>query len=164
MRIGGEKWGYENFCPRNMFLGSYAVSLDQKGRIAVPKRFRTELGAKLVVARWYEECLVLVSDSTWQKIVSGITSGIVATLSGRDTDRFLLGGSFEVELDHQGRFIIPQNLRYYAHINKEVICAGLDNRLEIWDKVTWEQREQTIIKEAGNLAEKLFEQQKEQSG
>lgn len=143
-----------------MLLGSYEVRIDEKNRIAVPKRFREMLGTKLIIARWYEKCLVVIDTTGWNKIVGKITGGEVGTLFARDTDRFLLAGSFEVELDHQGRFVVQQVLKIYAKINVDVICVGLGNRIEIWDKNIWIEREKAILLEAGALAENLFEQQR----
>lgn len=141
-----------------MLLGSYFTKLDEKARLAVPKNFREELGKSLVVARWYEGCLVLVNTRLWQDMVARLTGGELAILSARDTDRFLLAGSFEVELDSQGRFVVPFALRYYAKITGEVVFAGLGNRVEIWSKRDWEEKELELVERAGSLAQKLFEQ------
>ncbi|MBI3289914.1 division/cell wall cluster transcriptional repressor MraZ [Candidatus Microgenomates bacterium] len=146
-----------------MLLGYYVAGLDEKWRLAVPARIRHELGRELVVSRWYEGCLLLISRSIWGEMVARLTGGELATLSSRDTDRFLLAGSFEIELDKQGRFVVPQGLRAYAHLEDAVIFAGLGDRIEIWDKKSWDERESTLIKEAGEKVEKLYRERRERT-
>lgn len=145
-----------------MLIGYHIARLDEKWRLAVPARIRHELGRELVVSRWYEGCLLLISRDAWQQMVSRLTGGELATLSARDTDRFLLAGSFEAELDKQGRFVVPQGLRIYAHLKDDVIVAGLGGRVEIWNKKNWEERESTLIKEAGEKLEKLYQERKKE--
>lgn len=144
-----------------MLLGYYSAVIDQKWRLAIPFRIRRELGKELVVARWYEGCLLLISRNSWQEMVGKLTGGELATLSARDTDRFLLAGSFEAILDKQGRFIVPTGLRDYAQLKDEVIFAGLGNRIEIWSKKNWEERESTLIKEAGEKVEELYRERRQ---
>lgn len=123
--------------------------------MALPKRFREELGETVVLARWYENCLVVVSQDDWQKILRDFTGGQAVTRPARDTDRFLLGGAFEIELDPQGRFVIPAVLRQFANLADLLVFAGLGNRVEIWDKQAWEEHERELMREAGRLAERL---------
>ena len=145
-----------------MLLGYYTANIDEKWRLAVPYRIRREFGKELVVARWYEGCLLLVARDYWQEMVSRLTGNQLATLSARDTDRFLLAGSFEIQLDKQGRFVVPQGLRIYAHLDNEVIFAGLGDKAEIWSKKNWEERENTLIKEAGEKVEKLYRERRKE--
>ncbi|MBI4058722.1 division/cell wall cluster transcriptional repressor MraZ [Candidatus Microgenomates bacterium] len=144
-----------------MLLGAYFAKLDEKSRLAVPKKVRSELGNNLVASRWYEGCILLVDKNSWSQLVSRLTGGELATLSARDTDRFLLAGSFELELDKQSRFIVPLSLRNYAKIKREVIFAGLGNRVEIWDKNAWEEHEKEIMDQAGAQIEKLYRERRE---
>ena len=141
-----------------MFLGYYSANIDEKWRLAVPAKVRRELGKELVVARWYEGCLLLVSRSIWGEMVNGLTGGFLATLSARDTDRFLFAGSFEIELDKQGRFVVPAGLRNYARLKDEVIFAGLGDKVEIWNREMWDERESTLIKEAAQKVEQLYKE------
>ena len=91
-----------------MLIGSYLGLLGEKRRTAVPKRFLDELGEKLVVAKWYDGCLVLVSEGFWEALLNRLTGGSrVASLGVRDIERFILGSAFEVIPDSQGRIIIP---------------------------------------------------------
>lgn len=138
-----------------MLIGQYLGKISSKGRVALPKKFRQVLGDEVVLARWYENCLVVVSKTAWEKILQDFTGGRAVTLPARDTDRFLLGGAFEVELDAQGRFVVPQALRAYADLKDEIIFAGLHDRVEIWDKVLWEKHERKLLQRAPELAERL---------
>ena len=147
-----------------MLLGYYFVKPDQKGRIALPYKFRAELGPSLVVARWFEKCLVVINRESWGVMVHNLTGGELATLSARDTDRFLLGGSFEVELDKQGRFVVPTALRSFAGIKGEVVIVGLGQRVEIWGKERWEDREKKLQNEAGEKVEKLYRDKRGKNG
>ena len=108
-----------------MLIGSYLGLLGEKRRTAVPKRFLDELGEKLVVAKWYDGCLVLVSEGFWEALLNRLTGGSrVASLGVRDIERFILGSAFEVTPDNQGRIIIPEILAGFA---------GLENELVFWD-------------------------------
>ncbi len=164
MEKSGEKWRTSNvlkeICPYEVLIGYYLTKLDEKGRLAVPKRFRGELGEKLVAARWYEGCILLVDRKVWQSLVARLTGGELATLSARDTDRFLLAGSFEIDLDKQGRFVVPESLRGYAQLAQEVVCAALGDRVELWSKSAWEEREKVLLKESGEKIEKLYRERK----
>ena len=143
-----------------MLLGYYTANIDDKWRLAVPSRIRREFGKELVVARWYEGCLLLIARSAWQEMVNRLTGGIMATLSSRDTDRFLLAGSFETELDKQGRFVVPTGLRDYAHLTQEVVFAALGDKIEIWNKQNWEEREKLVISQASEKVEELYRENK----
>ena len=139
-----------------MLVGQYCATLTDKGRIPVPSKFRHELGEKVVVAKWYEGCLVVVSESEWTRILDRLT-GKTSTITQpvRDTDRFILGSAFEVSLDSLGRFVVPKVLKEFADLKQEVVFLGLGNRLEVWGKKLWEERETYIQKHAGEMLEKL---------
>lgn len=145
-----------------MLLGNVTTKLDEKGRLAIPKRFRDELTAELVISRWYENCLLITPKKQWRAMVSRLTGGELATLGARDTDRFLLAGSFEIRLDKQGRFVIPPEAREYAKIVEDVVCAGLGDKLEVWDKGVWQGREKMIIEQAAEQVEKLYKERRKE--
>jgi MraZ protein len=139
-----------------MLLGQYNSTISKKRRVAVPKKFRDELGNKFIVARWYEGCLVAISLENWTKLLSQLTgSQIIITAPVRDTDRFILGSAYEVEPDEQGRIVLPENLTKYAKFESEVTFLGLGNRIELWNKVEWQARENYIAENAGQLVEEL---------
>lgn len=138
-----------------MLIGEHIYKVGDKNRVALPKAFREEIGNKVVVTQGYEGCLVAVSPSQWEKIIEDAASGPFVSGSVRDTSRFLLGGATEIELDEQGRFVIPKGLLDYADIKEEVCFLGLGRWVEIWDKDRWEERKEYLSQEAGDIAEKL---------
>lgn len=138
-----------------MLLGNYQAKINYKGRTAVPSKYRRELTKNVVVGQWYENCLVIISQSQWQKLLKGIEEKPFITAPSRDTDRFLVGGAFEIELDSQGRLVIPPSLRQYAGLKEEVVFVGLLNRVEIWNKADWEKHQKYLDEHAEEIAEKL---------
>lgn len=139
-----------------MLIGQYISKLTDKDRVSVPKRIREELGEELVVARWYENCLVLVSKDTWQRLLKRVTGGSNLVISPvRDVDRFILGLAFEVRLDKQGRFILPKALLEYADMKNEVVFIGLGDRVEVWAKNKWEELEKEAEEKASKAIERI---------
>lgn len=139
-----------------MLLGTYPAKLVAGHRIAVPSLLRRDLGEKFILARWYEGCLVLIDINSWLDIykrLSGGTNFIVLPI--RDTERFILGSAFEVEPDDQGRVIIPERLAQYSGLKDDVYFIGLGDRVEIWDKQVWEEKEKEVIKNAAGYIEEL---------
>lgn len=141
-----------------MLVGQYCAVITEKGRLAIPARFRREVGRKLVIAKWLEGCLVAISQARFNTIVENlIGKHEIATLSVRETERFLLGSAFEVELDAQGRFVVPAVLKDYAALTHEVVFIGLGNRFEIWSKEAWYKKESQLQQEAEKMIERLAE-------
>lgn len=139
-----------------MLIGQYKSKLTEKDRISVPKKIRDELGDELVIARWYEKCLVLVSQGGWQNLMERLTGGSeLITSPVRNIDRFVLASGFEIELDTQGRFVIPEILKIYASLTDEVIFVGLGDRVEIWSKENWEMVEEDIQEKADEAIEEI---------
>lgn len=139
-----------------MLIGQYVSKLTEKDRIAVPKKIRQELGEDLIIARWYEKCLVLVSKDAWQRLLKRLigTANLI-TSPVRDVDRFILGLAFEIKLDNQGRFIMPKALLDYANIKQEMVFVGLYDRVEIWASEEWEKLEAEVEKKAAKAVEKI---------
>lgn len=120
--------------------------------MAIPKTLRQQLGKRIVVARWYEGCLVLVSQAGWSDLMKRVTTGVdFVTAPVRDTDRFIMGSAFEVEPDDQGRVVIPQYLADYAKLATNVVFLGLGDRVEIWSKPLWDAREKYVTQNADEL-------------
>ena len=137
-----------------MLVGQYESFVTEKGRVAVPKKYRETVGTQLIVSRWYENCLVLVSKTEFNSLLSKVGfNAKYATKPVRDTDRFILSSAFEVDLDKQGRFVVPKILRDFAHLTTEVVFLGLGDRIEIWDRKSWLTKETEIAKEAENILE-----------
>jgi len=137
-----------------MLLGHYIGRVGEKGRVALPASFRRVLGKQVVVARWYEKCLTVVAQEEWEKLVGGLGQQRLVA-AGRDTDRFLLSGAFEIELDEQGRFVVPQALREYANLEDEVVFAGVGVRVELWDRRAWEEYQKGLVERAPEMIEEL---------
>lgn len=126
--------------------------------MAFPKKFRETLGDALVITLGYENSLMVVSVKEWKSLVE-VTDGKPFILdSARDTNRFLLGQASEVNLDEQGRCVLPSYLRDYAKISEEVVFLGLNKYVEIWDKKVWEEYQQSLNQNINKIAEKLSQQ------
>jgi MraZ protein len=139
-----------------MVIGQYLVKLTEKNRTALPKKFRDELGNEVIIARWYEGCLVVVSNKGWRALLDKLTGkSELITEPVRDTDRFILGSAFEVELDSQGRFVIPKILKDYANLTEEVVFVGLGDRIEVWNKNDWKEREIYVQENAAKMVEEV---------
>lgn len=136
-----------------MLIGHYFQKISAKGRTALPARFRKGLGQRVVLSRWYEGSLAIFNKESWKKIVEQATRGTSITAPARDTERFLLGGAYEVEHDSQGRFVVPAPLREYASLSEQAVFVGLGNRVEVWNKKRWEEREKQVVEHAEALLE-----------
>ncbi|HBL52229.1 MAG: division/cell wall cluster transcriptional repressor MraZ [Candidatus Blackburnbacteria bacterium RIFCSPHIGHO2_02_FULL_39_13] len=138
-----------------MLIGQYHTKISNKGRTAVPARFRKELGDKVVITRWYEQSIAIFSPKAWERILDLAVGGSLLTRPVRETERFLLGGAYEEELDAQGRIVIPLPLREIAQISEEIVFVGLRDRVEIWNKSIWEEKEKEISGKAELLIEEV---------
>lgn len=139
-----------------MLIGQYSSKLTDNKRISVPKKIRDELGDEMVIAKWYEGCLVLVSKENWQKLISRLIGKETIIISPvRDIDRFIMASAFEVSLDRQGRFVIPENLMIYAGVMSEVAFVGLGDRVEVWAQEAWQELEKNAEEKAAVAIEKL---------
>lgn len=138
-----------------MFIGEYHYNLDQKGRLAMPAKFRKELMPKIVITRGLDFCLFVYPLKEWQILLEKLNQLPVSQKDSRAFARFMLAGAVEVELDKQGRILIPEYLREFAQLKKKVVIAGLNNRLEIWNELNWKEYKERTEKEATEIAEKL---------
>ena len=140
-----------------MFVGEYRHSIDEKGRLAVPAKFRNELVKGAVVTRGLDASLFVFPLEEWDKLAEKIASLPLGQANSRAFARLMLAGAMDVELDKQGRIIIPEYLRKYASIKKAAVVAGLYNRLEIWDAAKWDAYKVQTEKDAVTIAEQLGE-------
>lgn len=140
-----------------MFLGEISHSLDSKGRIVIPSKFREELGPNFIITKGFDKCLSVYPLSEWKVFEEKLKNLPVSSQDARKFTRFLFSGAVECEPDKQGRILLPQNLREYAGIKDEIVSIGLNNRIEIWNKQCWNEynNEENYIDE--ELAEKMFE-------
>ena len=120
-----------------MFLGEYQHSLDSKGRITVPSRFREQLGDKFVATKGLDNCIFLYPMEEWKTIEEKLKSLPFTRADVRSFARFFFSGASEMEIDRQGRTLMPINLREYASIDKDLIIIGVGSRIEIWSAANW---------------------------
>ena len=140
-----------------MFIGEYQHSIDPKGRLAVPAKFRQALSKGAVVTKGLDDCLFLFSKTEWQKLADKLAALPIAKANARAFARLMLAGAMEAEIDKQGRMLIPDYLRKYASMKKKVVITGLYNRLEIWDEIKWNKYKQGTETKSGDIAEALGE-------
>lgn len=138
-----------------MFIGEYQHSIDPKKRLAVPSKFRGELKNKVVVTRGLDKCLFIYPMKVWEELANKLGTLPVGESGTRSFIRLMLAGAVDVEVDKQGRVLIPDYLKEYAELGKNVIIAGLYNRLEIWDEKKWEAYKKGAEKNTDEIAEQL---------
>lgn len=139
-----------------MFMGEYHHSLDEKGRIIIPKNYREELGESFIVTRGLENCLFVYAMPEWNKIVEKLKKLPFTKKDARNFTRFFLSGAMVVELDKQGRINITSPLAEYASLQKECIIVGVNDRIEIWSKDKWENFFYENQDNLSDIAENLF--------
>ena len=139
-----------------MFMGEYHHTIDDKGRIIIPSKFRTELGDKFVLTRGLENCLFAYPETTWNKIVEKLNKLPFTKKDARNFSRFFLSGATVVEFDKQGRINISSPLTTYANLTKECVVIGVGDRLEIWDNEKWNQFFEENEDSMSDIAENLF--------
>jgi len=140
-----------------MFLGEYQHSLDLKGRITVPSKFREQLGEKFVATKGLDNCIFLYPMEEWKTIEEKLKSLPFTRADVRSFARFFFSGASELEIDRQGRTLIPLNLREYAAIDKELIIIGVGNRIEIWSADNWGQYTVNAESSYEEIAESLVD-------
>ena len=120
-----------------MLLGEYRHNVDIKGRVSVPSKFRGDLGQTFVITKGLDNCLFMYSKQEWETFEQKLKSLPLTNQDARTFTRFFFAGATECEVDKQGRVNIPQNLREYANITKDVVIVGVATRAEIWDSENW---------------------------
>ena len=138
-----------------MFIGEYQHTIDIKGRMAVPVKFRQQLAKGAVVTKGLDSCLFLYPKTEWQKLAPRLAALPIAQANARAFARLMLAGAMEVEIDRQGRTLVPEYLRQYAGMKKKVIVAGLYDRLEIWDETAWNNYKAGTENKSNDIAEAL---------
>ncbi len=138
-----------------MFIGEYQATIDEKGRISVPAKFRAQLKTKVVVTRGLDNSLFLYAMDEWEKLAEKLASLPISTANTRAFSRLMLAGAMDVEVDKQGRIIVPGYLKDFAKIAKKVVIAGLYNRIEIWSEELWNIYKQQTEQQSNVIAEQL---------
>lgn len=140
-----------------MLIGEYTARLQEKNRTALPKKFRSETGDKLIITKGYEDCLIVIPYGRWGRVTKDITGRPFTNNAARDTVRFILGSALEVSLDDQGRFVISQSLIDHAELSNDIVFIGLLDWIEIWNLDKWREREKFLRENGSTIADKLAE-------
>lgn len=138
-----------------MFIGEYSHVVDPKKRLALPSKFRKELGRKVVVTRGLDRCLFVYPLKAWNEIAEKLGTLPVGESGTRSFIRVMLAGATDMDVDGQGRILLPEYLKEYAGLKKNVTVAGLFNRMEIWDEVKWKEYKNKAEKNTDEIAEQL---------
>lgn len=121
------------------FTGEFAHSIDEKGRLAIPAKFRPRFKEGAVVTRWLERSLAVFPATRFGELQERVSKLPLSSRNAREFSRFLMSGAHEDEPDGQGRVVVPQHLRAYAGIRNEAIVVGANDHLEIWAPDAWRQ-------------------------
>lgn len=137
-----------------MFMGEYNHTIDTKGRVAVPSKFRETLGETFVVTLGLDGCLFVYPNHEWENFVSKLSS-LPGNKEARQLQRYFMAGATECEVDKQGRILIPAKLRDQAGLNKDIVFVGVLSKIEIWSKERWENN--NIYDDMDDVAEHMSE-------
>jgi len=140
-----------------MFIGEFEHSIDPKGRVALPAKFRGKLSGGAIITRGIDHCLFVFTAKDWEVLAQKLIALPLAQANSRAFVRLMLSGATDVELDSQGRILIPDYLRKYAGLEKIVQVTGVYNRMEIWDKHAWNDYKMKSEGSSEEIAEKLGE-------
>ena len=140
-----------------MFIGEYSHTIDEKRRLAIPSKFRKDLGKKAVITRGLDSCLFVFPAEEWDSLAQKLGALPLGQSDARGFIRLILAGAMDVSCDSLGRILVPDYLKEYASLGKQVVVTGVLNRLEVWDEALWRQYKSRSEKEIGNMAERLGE-------
>lgn len=138
-----------------MFMGEYNHTIDAKGRLIVPAKFREALGDEFVVTKGLDGCLFVYSNSEWNAFEEKLRTLPLTNKNARQFTRFFLAGAATCEVDKQGRILLPQVLREFAKLEKDVVLVGVASRIEIWSKEVWEESVNTYDTDMDEVAENM---------
>ncbi|MBP9869298.1 division/cell wall cluster transcriptional repressor MraZ [Patescibacteria group bacterium] len=138
-----------------MFIGEFHHTLDDKGRMSVPVKFRASLAEGAVVTRGLDRSLFVYPKSVWETLAAKIAALSIGQADTRAFARLMLAGAMDVEVDKSGRIMVPEYLRTYAALTKSVVVTGLYDRLEIWDEAAWNEYSSKTEAAGNDIAERL---------
>jgi MraZ protein len=138
-------------------MGEYLHTIDAKGRLILPAKFREELGELFIVTKGLDNCLFVYAKEEWAILEGKLKQLPLAKPEARAFVRFFFAGAAEVECDKQGRVLLPTNLRDYAQVEKDVVILGVSNRVEIWSKSVWDSYNEQISPTVASIAESLVD-------
>jgi MraZ protein len=142
---------------KDMFIGEFQHTIDTKGRLMVPSKFREDLGLRFVLTKGLDNCLFVYPISEWKNLEDKLKGLPLTSRDARAFVRFFFSGATECELDKQGRILVPASLREYAGIEKDVVVIGVSTRVEIWSKEEWDRYNSDTIMGYDTIAEKMAE-------
>jgi MraZ protein len=136
-------------------MGEYLHTIDNKGRLIFPAKFRDELGELFIATKGLDNCLFVYTRSEWAILEEKLKKLPLAKPEARAFVRFFFSGAAELECDKQGRVLLPTNLREYARLDKEVVVIGVSTRIEVWNKAAWDEYNQQVSPTVAEIAENL---------
>jgi len=140
-----------------MFFGEYNHTIDTKGRVSVPAKFREQLGDSFILTKGLDNCLFIYPQNEWKILEEKLKQLPLTNKDARAFVRFFFSGATECELDNQGRIRIPNNLREYAHLEKEAVMIGVATRIEVWSQNQWEDYNNDANLSYDEIASKMAE-------
>ncbi len=140
-----------------MLIGQYSHTIDDKKRLSLPSKWKTIFGKKVVVTRGLDTCVFIYTTKEWAKIAEKLAQTSMGSRDARDLNRFFLSGAVEIDIDSAGRILLPDYLKDFAKLQKDVIFAGLYNRAEIWNEKDWGKKQEEVSAKANDVASKLQE-------
>ena len=138
-----------------MFFGEFEYKIDEKGRVPFPPKFRRELKEGVVLTPGIEKCITAYPQSEWRKLATTLTTGTLTPSKLRKLNRAIFATAFSLYMDGQGRVALPLSLREYAEIEDEVVIAGVNNYLELWNKEQWESEKAASLEQSWQIIESL---------
>lgn len=155
----GGKWGYFYKTTFGavivIFKSKYNHTIDTKGRLIIPSRFRESLGDKFVITKGLDGCLFAYDNQEWMAFEEKLKALPLSKKENRQFARFFMSGAADVEVDKQGRILIPSDLRDFAGLDKDVVLAGVASRVEIWDKSRWDSLMEEDDENMEEIAERM---------
>lgn len=137
-----------------MFIGEYQHAIDTKNRMIIPSKFRDELGSNFILTKGLDGCLYAFTINEWKALEEKLKSLPLTSKDARAFVRFFFSGANEIEIDKQGRALVPQTLLEYAQIKKDIVSIGVSTRIEVWSKEKWEEYNNSDI-DFDDIAEKM---------
>ncbi len=138
-----------------MFIGEFQHNIDPKGRVAIPAKFRRSLSGGAIITRGLDHCLFVFNKKDWEKLAEKLISLPLAQANSRAFVRLMLSGASDVDVDAQGRILIPDYLRSYAGLKKSAKVIGVYNRMEVWDETAWQKYKAKTEGSSDEIAEKM---------
>ncbi len=143
----------DNYSIKTVLIGEYQHIIDDKNRMAIPAKFRELISRGCVVTRGLDHCLFLFTKEEWTKLAEKISALPIAQANTRAFSRLMLSGAMQLELDTQGRIVLPEYLKEYAGLKKKIVIAGVSNRLEVWDEEEWKRYKHATEQQSNQIAE-----------